>query len=150
MPKPIVQGTVFFGGPTLRDPVIAEAVLPRNIEAELIARTMQMRIERIGFRVKEMQMADKMPNTTGLASAIDKLTFAIEADAKQRLERVQAIHEKRQRVFGKADAKLNARDASLDAADAALDKLDEALGDNGGPTLGDSSQSPEHGADGQS
>lgn len=114
-----------------------------NIEAQLIAATMRMRIERIALRIEEMRMADRMSNVSGLASAIDKLTFAIEADAKKRLERVQTIHEKRQRVFDKADAKLNARDASLDAADAALDKLDQMLGDNGGPTLGGSLQSPE-------
>lgn len=85
-------------------------------------------------------MSDKMPHTAALAGEIDKLTSAIEADAQKRIERVQGLHAKRERVFKKADARLNARDASLDQADAALDALDAALGDNGAP-LSDNSAS---------
>ena len=84
----------------------------------------------------------KMPNLSGVSSAIDKLTHAIEDDAKTILAKVEALHDKRRRVFGKAHEHADARDAALDAADEALDKLDAALGDNGGPTLGGSSESP--------
>lgn len=85
----------------------------------------------------------KMPNLSSVASEIDKLTSIIEDNAKSVLKKIEATHDKRKRVFDKAHERLAARSASLDAADEALDKLDEALGDNGGPTLGDSSESPE-------
>lgn len=78
-------------------------------------------------------MTDKLPNLGGVASAIDKLTSAIEDDAQEILKKVDAVHAKRGVVFGKAKERLAARDAALDAADAALDKLDAALGDNGAP-----------------
>ena len=47
----------------------------------------------------------KMPNLSGVASAIDKLTSAIEDDAKLVLEKVDSITEKRKRVFTKARSK---------------------------------------------
>jgi hypothetical protein len=84
----------------------------------------------------------KLPNLSGVSPAIDKLTSAIEDDAKSILDKVEALHDKRKRVFSKANERADARNAALDAADEALDKLDAALGDNGGPTLGDSSESP--------
>lgn len=84
-------------------------------------------------------MADKFPNLNGLGSAIEKLNSAIEDDAKARLEKIEGLHEKRKRVFAKADSKIGQRDALLEAADQAFDKLDAALGDNGGPPLGGSS-----------
>jgi len=107
-----------------------EALTSRVASARVIARAI---VE--GQIAKRALMTDKLPNTAGLATAIDKLTEAIESDAKKRLERVEEMHAKRQRVFAKADERLNARDASLDAADAALEQLDAALGDNGGPKL---------------
>ena len=89
-------------------------------------------------------VSDKMPNLGGIAGAIDKLTSTIEADAQKVLERVDGVHAKRQRVFGKAHERLAARDKALDEADAALDKLDAALGDNGAPTS-DGSETPSQG-----
>lgn len=80
-------------------------------------------------------MTDKLSNLGGLAAELDKLTAAIEADAKKRIERVAGLHAKRERVFAKVDARIDTRDVALDEADAAFDKLDQMLGDNGGPAL---------------
>jgi uncharacterized protein with PhoU and TrkA domain len=84
---------------------------------------------------KEQIMPEKFANLQGVASAIDKLTSAIEDDAKEVLEDIASVHEKRKQVFGKAKERIAVRKAALEAANHALEKLDEALGDNGGPTL---------------
>lgn len=88
------------------------------------------------------QMTDKLPKLAGIASALDKLTDAIEADAEKRLNKIEAVHAKRERVMTKADQKIDARDKAVDAFDDALDRLDKALGDNGGPTTEGSAESP--------
>ena len=87
-------------------------------------------------RVERQQpMTEKMSNLDALAGEIDKLTTAIEGDAKKRIEKIAGVWAKKDRVFAKADTKIDARDAAIDATDKALDKLDAALGDNGGPAL---------------
>lgn len=101
---------------------------------EKLDRMLQAAIKEFGKQQQSSRMSTKMPNLEGVSVAIDKLTSAIEDDAKAALEKVETMHGKRKRVFGKANERIAARDAALDAADAALDKLDAALGDNGGPT----------------
>ena len=96
--------------------------------------------------LQEQKMADKFPNLGGIATAIDKLTHAIEDDAKDILKKIEGVHEKRGRVFDKAKTKIATRTAALESAEAALDQLDAALGDNGGPPLptSDGSAGPSH------
>lgn len=115
----------------VRDVLYAAVAKDPKAAAALLA---PLVIERAQL-VKDIRMADKFPNLSGVAGAIDKLTHAIEDDAKAVLAKIEEVAGKRTRVFNKAQSKIVVRDAALDEADQALDKLDAALGDNGGPPL---------------
>jgi hypothetical protein len=108
-----------------------EALTDRVVAAQPIARA----LVELQIIKRPSLMTSKLPNLGGVASAIGKLTSAIEDDAKKFLEKVETVHAKRERVFKKAHDKVAVPDAELDAADQAFDQLDEALGDNGGPPM---------------
>lgn len=79
------------------------------------------------------QVAIKLPNLAGITSAIDKLTSAIEDDARKLVERdVPLVEARRSEVMAKARARLGDRRDALEGLAKELDKLDAALGDNSG------------------
>lgn len=102
---------------------------------------MQTRLERVllaFFRKKEATM--KMPNLQGVGPALAKLQSEIEDDAKKFLDDVEATRTHKNTTFARGGEQLTGARAGLSEINKFIDELDRAT--NGGPTLGDSSQSP--------
>src|ERR1700722_8433908 len=94
-------------GPRMFRPSQASKQL-HDLTTEAIA---EGRATQVAIARKEAGLPMKMPHLSGVASAIDKLTSAIEDDAKLVLEKVDSITEKRKRVFTKANERADARNA---------------------------------------
>lgn len=80
------------------------------------------------------------PKLRGVASAFAKLTHGLEQRSGQLLERIEAADKRGSQAFDKAHSSLDSTEQAMADVENFISSLEGA---NGGPTLGDSSSSPE-------
>lgn len=80
------------------------------------------------------------PKLRGVASAFAKLTHGLEHRSSQLLDRIEAADKRGNVAFDKAHTSLDGTEQAVADVENFISSLDGA---NGGPTLGDSSTSPE-------
>lgn len=115
----------------------------RGIEAQINYCTLVVRIERMRRLVRILleQRAMKFTWLPAVAGEIEKIGSEIEDDARKLItEDIPALRARKQNTFDGAKRHLSDGHGALTSLNGMLDALDKAT--NGGPTLGDSSQSP--------
>lgn len=87
----------------------------------------------------------KLTNLRAAGLELHKLVEETEDDAKKLIGEIEAARAHKNATFARAPAQIASIRQGVTEFGSALDELDEALGDNGGPTLDASSNSPSAG-----